>query len=293
MIRNSYKSLVHAIIRPPRNNYDIGQLGPLNFQFGGRNFQRRDFELLNNRDQRLQCSLWEPELTHRRATALPCVIYMHGNSSSRLESLTALSVVLSLGATMLSFDFAGSGKSDGEYVTLGAFEKDDLRAVVEYLRESGTISTIALWGRSMGAATALLHGDRDPSIAGMVLDSSFASLVQLAEEIVEKGREKGLFAPSFAVRLAIRFVRSSVQKRAHFDITTLAPIANADKCFIPAFFLCGESDHFVSPRHSALLHEKYAGDKNLVIVEGDHNTARPKYVYDAIAVFLQHVLQVG
>jgi hypothetical protein len=28
----------------------------------------------------------------------------------------------------------------------------------------------------MGAATALLHGDRDPSIAGMVLDSAFADM---------------------------------------------------------------------------------------------------------------------
>ena len=41
---------------------------------------------------------------------------------------------------------------------------------------TGTVSTIALWGRSMGAATALMHGERDPSIAGMVLDSAFADL---------------------------------------------------------------------------------------------------------------------
>jgi len=33
-----------------------------------------------------------------------------------------------------------------------------------------------MWGRSMGAATALLHANRDPSIAGMVLDSAFADL---------------------------------------------------------------------------------------------------------------------
>ena len=33
---------------------------------------------------------------------------------------------------------------------------------------------------SMGAATALLHGHRDPSIAAMVLDSPFADLKQLS-----------------------------------------------------------------------------------------------------------------
>lgn len=35
-------------------------------------------------------------------------------------------------------------------------------------RATGKVSSIALWGRSMGAATALMHGERDPSIAAMV-----------------------------------------------------------------------------------------------------------------------------
>jgi len=129
---------------------------------------------------------------------------MHGNSSARLEAISQLSLVLALGATIITFDFTGSGLSEGDYVSLGYFEKDDLQAVIEYLRETGTTSTIALWGRSMGATTALLHGERDPSIAGMVLDSAFADLQQLAEEMVEKGRQQGLTVPSFIVRIAIR-----------------------------------------------------------------------------------------
>ena len=40
---------------------------------------------------------------------------------------------------------------------------------LSYDRRSGKVSTIALWGRSMGAATALMHGERDPSIAAMVI----------------------------------------------------------------------------------------------------------------------------
>ena len=71
---------------------------------------------------------------------------------------------------MFAFDFSGSGRSDGEYVSLGFFEREDLKIVVDFLRASGKVSTIALWGRSMGAATSLLHGDRDPSIAAMILD---------------------------------------------------------------------------------------------------------------------------
>lgn len=104
--------------------------------------------------------------------------------------LENLGVVLAEGATMFAFDFTGSGLSAGEWVTLGFYEKDDLAAVVDYLRSTGTVSTIALWGRSMGAATALLHTHRDPSIAAMVLDSPFADLRQLAGELVELGKAR-------------------------------------------------------------------------------------------------------
>lgn len=101
----------------------------------------------------------------------------------------------------------------------------------------------------MGAATALLHGERDPSIACMVLDSAFADLNMLAQEMVEKGRQHGLYAPGFVVGIAIRFIRSSVQKLASFDINDLSPIRHADKCFIPALFVAAEGDEFVPPHH--------------------------------------------
>ena len=101
----------------------------------------------------------------------------------------------------------------------------------------------------MGAATALLHGERDPSIAGMILDSAFADLEMLAEELVDRGRQHGLYAPGFVVSIAIRFIRSSVKKAANFDIHELSPIAHADKCFIPALFVAAVKDNFVAPSH--------------------------------------------
>ena len=48
--------------------------------------------------------------------------------------------------------------------------------IIEHLREYRRVSTLGLWGRSMGSVTALLHADRDPSIAGMVLDSPFSNM---------------------------------------------------------------------------------------------------------------------
>lgn len=53
-------------------------------------------------------------------------------------------------------------------MTLGAHEVDDVAAAVAYLREAGTTTRIGLWGRSMGAVTAMSYARLDPSICGIV-----------------------------------------------------------------------------------------------------------------------------
>ena len=114
---------------------------------------------------------------------MPCCIYMHGNSSCRMEALENVHYLLPQNITLFCFDFAGCGLSEGEYISLGWFERDDVAMIVEHLRECRRISTIALLGRSMGAVTALLHADRDPSIAAIILDSPFSDLSKLVNEL--------------------------------------------------------------------------------------------------------------
>jgi pimeloyl-ACP methyl ester carboxylesterase len=265
-------------------------LGPPAFNFCGQRFTRTDFTLRTKRGFNLECSHWEP--VERATDRIPVIIYMHGNSSARLEVIPQLSYLLSLGMAVFAFDFAGSGKSDGEYVSLGYFEREDLSCIVAHLRATNVVSTIALWGRSMGASTALMFGDRDPSIACMILDSPFADLSLLCEEMVEKARQQGIIVPGLVVSIAIRMLQSSVKKQAGFNLKQISPIAHADKCFIPALFVAGEHDDFIQKHHSEMLHGKYAGDKNLIIVEGDHNSPRPKFMFDSASIFLQTCLQI-
>lgn len=265
-------------------------LGPPAFTFCGKRFTRTDFTLRTKRGYNLECSHWEP--VERVVDKIPVVIYMHGNSSARVEVLPQLSYLLSLGVAVFSFDFAGSGKSDGEYVSLGYYEREDLACVIAHLRATNVVSTIALWGRSMGAATSLMFGDRDPSIACMILDSPFADLTQLAEELVDKGREQGIVVPGLVVSVALRMIQNSVKKQANVNMKHISPISHADKCFIPALFVAGEHDDFIKKHHAEEIYEKYAGDKNLIVVEGDHNSPRPKFMFDSAAIFLQTCLQI-
>jgi len=74
-----------------------------------------------------------------------------------MEALGILPVLLPMNVTVFCFDFSGCGKSEGEYISLGYYEKEDLKVVIEHLRKSKKVSTIGLWGRSMGAVTSLMH----------------------------------------------------------------------------------------------------------------------------------------
>lgn len=161
---------------------------------------------------------------------------MHGNSSCRMESLEVLRYLLPQNITLFCFDFAGCGLSGGEYITLGWYERDDLAQIVNYLREKRRVSTIGLWGRSMGAVTSLLHGDRDPSIAGMVLDSPFSNLKVLVNELA-KAHTK---VPGFLVSTALKMVAGTIKGKANFDISKLSPIDHVNECFIPALFATGD-----------------------------------------------------
>eukprot|EP00581_Thalassiosira_minuscula_P008505 CAMPEP_0183707018 /NCGR_PEP_ID=MMETSP0737-20130205/3709_1 /TAXON_ID=385413 /ORGANISM="Thalassiosira miniscula, Strain CCMP1093" /LENGTH=572 /DNA_ID=CAMNT_0025934587 /DNA_START=258 /DNA_END=1976 /DNA_ORIENTATION=+ len=290
MAKTGYQELVNAIIRPPRAKYREEHLGPPAFSFLGKRFTRTDFTLQTKGGFNLQCSHWEP--VERTAARVPVVIYMHGNASARVEVLPQLTVLLALGVAVFAFDFAGSGKSDGDHVTLGYYEREDLLCVVAHLRATDVVSTIALWGRSMGAVTALLHGDRDPSIAGMVLDSPFADLTRLCEEMVDKARDQGINVPGFVSSVAIRMIRGSVRRQADFDIKDVSPVSHVPHCFIPALFVAAENDDFITKAHSLSLHDAYAGDANMIVVEGDHNSARPRFMFDSVSIFLQACLQI-
>ena len=131
----------------------------------------------------MKCSFFQPVDSERPATELSCVVYLHGYCSSRTEGVSYAKHFLPFFITFFCFDFSGSGRSDGEFISHGWWEREDLKIVVDYLRKSGKVSTIGLWGHSMGAAAALFRADRDPSFAGLVFVTPLPNLSKIAYEL--------------------------------------------------------------------------------------------------------------
>merc|ERR1712151_566443 len=84
-----------------------------------------------------------------------------------------------------------------------------------------------------------------------------------------------------------------VQTLADFDIEDLVPLEHAKNSQVPAIFLHARQDTFVSPQHSRQLYEAYAGSKELVTVDGDHNSERSQQVINHAVGFFKRSFRLG
>lgn len=284
----------NLVIRPPRTIYHPVQLGPVEFIADGVRGVRRDLKLKTKRGGYLACSHFLPRQDWQNETLRKCpvVVYLHGNSSSRLEAMSYVGSLIKKNISLFCFDAAGCGLSDGEYVSLGWHEKDDLATVVAHIRQSPFCGPVGLWGRSMGAVTALLYADQDPTLGAICLDSPFASFRQLAEDLAQSDNMI-IPLPSFVVSMALRVIRRKVQELADFDIDDLVPLDHASRSFVPAIFMHGEQDSFISPSHSRQLYDAYLGDKQYVSVKGDHNSERNREVVGNTVDFFVRAFRLG
>ena len=285
----SYDDLWKALIRPNRDIYKKEDLGPMKFEINDKCYKRTDLELINKKSQKIMCSFWEPFDEERESPLLPCVIYLHGNSSSRCEAYQDISYLLNRNITVFAFDFCGCGQSDGEYISLGYYEKKDVHCVVEYLLKSKKVSKIGLWGRSMGAVTAIMYANEHPSlIDAMVLDSGFYSLKILINELIFSK----IKLPKFIFDKLLNMVKETVKEKAHFDLDAIEPYIFAKNCLVPAFFCHGNEDDFVLPHHSQDLFNEYKGkDKYIEFAKGGHNSSRPRKLIINICNFLKRHLK--
>lgn len=217
---------------------------------------------------------------------MPVVIYLHGNSSSRIEGLKVLPELLKRHINLFVLDFAGCGLSEGEYISLGWHEKDDVKVVFDYVEQIPRVGKIGLWGRSMGAATSLFFNKEDKRAAATCYDSPFADFSKLSKELCKKH----VNIPGLIVSMVLSFVKNSIMERNGLDIYKLNPIDSAPYVTTPAFFIHAKNDELVPLEHSISIFGKYKGEKTLNVCDGSHNTARQKHLQEKVGEFFKKYL---
>merc|ERR1711957_654016 len=118
----------------------------------------------------------------------------------------------------------------------------------------------------------------------MVLDSPFSSLRDLASELAQSDY-LSVKVPNWLLSGALAMCRLRIKSLCNFDIDMLAPEKHVSASFIPALFIAAQGDDFIAPHHTQKLFEAYNGDKELELVEGDHNSRRDGQVIRKAVMF--------
>ena len=284
----TYESLWKAIIRPPRDYYKEDDLGPSAFDFNGRLYIRKDFEIVDFRGKLLKVSFIEPEIKERPSDIMPCVIYLHANASSRVEGINMKKYLLKNDINICAFDFEGSGYSEGEYISLGFHEKFQVRNIVDFVEKYPGVGEIGLWGRSMGAATTLIYASMDNRIKAIVVDSPFSDFRRVAKEMCLAQ----VSVPGFLIEGAISIIGKSVYKKNGMKINEIKAIEAVKNCYIPVIFIHARDDDIVKFQHSLDLFQNYAGTKKeFKDVNGGHNGKRSTFLLEHVGRFFAKYLK--
>jgi pimeloyl-ACP methyl ester carboxylesterase len=223
-------------------------------------------------------------MTAKELAYSPCIIYCHGNAGNKIDIIEIFEFLL-WEFNICSFDFSGAGYSEGDYVTLGYDEKDDIGAVIEYLRNELNIQKIILYGRSMGAVSSLRYAEMDPNLKAIVLDSPFSDFEKLCQEILSNK----FFLPSLMSKFLISMAADRiVEKVPNFDIYSFKPFENAKNVQVPIIMIHGIQDSLVPVEHSRIIFDNLPKNtyKKLLEVEGEHNDCRSNSDINIIRDFI-------
>ncbi|CAD8091614.1 unnamed protein product [Paramecium sonneborni] len=287
MRQQEYKwneKLWKPIVRPPRHCYSLKDLGNEVFKVKETIARRSDFEIYNNRNQKLQCSLFEP--LRMQDKPHPCIIYLHGNSSSRIESFTIIEYLIPANISVCGIDLSGSGLSEGEYISLGYYESKDVICLYDYLRENKSfITSIGLWGRSMGSVTAILAAHNNYDIKVLVCDSPFSNLTLLCQELAKINYK----VPNCCFNCFWCYVKSKIHQEVQFNVDELniVQIIKVLPKDVQILFLSAQQDDLIREKHSKLLLQQFPGqNKQLFSFDGTHNSRRPPKIMEESVQFV-------
>ncbi len=198
---------------------------------------------LKHEEKSITVSLFEPE---NRSEWV--ILYLHGNSSSRMEA-TGIIRFLPYRFSLASFDFIGCGlNKEEDMISLGVRESKQVETVVHFLEQQDL--RVILWGRSMGAATALKYG-RAPII---IADSSFRCFKSLCKHIAKENSPK--YVPGCLVSCLFPCVfyklRVDIQEKGRYDIEQLDIRQDLKKISQSTFivFMSGDEDKLIDKSNS-------------------------------------------
>ncbi len=193
---------------------------------------------------------------------------MHGMDASSL--LDYAKFIYDAGFTAINVDMRAHGLSEGESLSFGYNEVDDVMAVIEFLNDDDRFkdAPIILYGLSMGGSTAINTAAVSEHIDGVIAVSPFLSIQnQVADYMERDGFPKAfirIFEPSVNFVLRQKFGVRPIKDSPEQAVTNLRDI--------PLFIIHSAEDTQTGVFQAETLFDLASSNqKELWIVDGDEH----------------------
>jgi uncharacterized protein len=165
--------------------------------------------LFGNRREKIH-GWWIPAQKSNAKT----ILYFHGNGVNIGANTEQASRFHKLGFSVFLFDYRGYGKSEGDFPSEAAVYVDARRAW-NYLTQERKIApkNIVIYGHSLGGAIAVNLATQHPNVAGLIVQSSFTSALEMAR--------RNWWTAVFPVNLLLNQRFASIEKVPSLKMPTL------------------------------------------------------------------------
>jgi uncharacterized protein len=180
----------------------------------------------------------------------PVLLYLHGNASNIGDLVHRADRFHQLGFAVLLLDYRGYGLSSPVFPT-EAIVYEDAQLAWIHLTQARQIppQQIVVFGQSLGGAVAIELATRHPDMGGIIVESSFTSLRDMADH----------------TKLSRLFPTDLILTQ-HFDSLAKVPTLQ-----VPSLFIHGEADDTIPARMSQALFAAAPQPKQLLLIpDADH-----------------------
>ena len=216
--------------------------------------------------RRLAATHYSPEKSQGK-----WAILVHGYGIDQQYTGDYAKVYLDHGYDVLTPDLCASGKTEGQYITMGVKESEEIAIWAQQIKAKDPDAEIVLHGVSMGAATVLLAAAREdiPALTAVVEDCGYTSAYEMFSDQL-----KVIFdLPEFPIMPCVDVV-SGLKTGA--QISEAAPIKVMGRIKAPVLFVHGAEDKLIPPGMMDRLYEACTAQKEKLTIEGaGHGNAMP------------------
>lgn len=206
------------------------------------------------------------------------LIVVHGFGENRFMSGRTEILVKHLipqGYNILAFDLRGHGKSEGDLISFGYYEKYDVLGAINYLKKRGKEGEeIALLGFSMGAVAAIEATGEDKRVNAVIADSAIRDLRlyilndlnSLSDDLNSILDNLGV-APYYSIFRYFPFKNNAilgVAKLYHLNVDEVSPmntVKNISKK--PIFLIHSKNDRFIPYTNSEAIFKSISDKSNV------------------------------